>query len=113
MATILGSGTAAHAHADEWDWPACGASKLRNCGTAYISSNHRTLTVCDEEPDGLGFWAEYKRSDGKTGTIKDGNGSAAGCGKGTAPSGVTVTKVRLYQNAGGGTGWYLGDWHTT
>ncbi|WP_143570376.1 hypothetical protein [Streptomyces acidiscabies] len=103
-------GTAAQAHEQSWGWRACGPTLLQNCGTAYVSSNHRTLTVCDEEADGLGFWTAYQRSDGRSGTVKDTNGSASGCGKGTAPSGVTITKVRLVQNLGGGTTVYLGDW---
>ncbi len=89
----------------------CGVGSVQNCGTACISSNHRTLTVCDEEADGLGFWAAYKRSDGKSGTVKDTNGSSSGCGKGTAPAGETVTQVRLIQRNGNAS-IYLGGWHT-
>ncbi|MFF0729047.1 hypothetical protein [Streptomyces sp. NPDC004134] len=85
---------------------------LQNCGTAYVTNSHRTLTVCDEEADGLGFWTAFKRSDGGTGTIKDPNGSAAGCGSGTAPSGVKITQVRLIQHLGDGVTVYLGDWRT-
>ena len=112
IAMTLASGTAAQAHDQSWGWRACGPTKLQNCGTAYVSNGHRTLTVCDEEADGQGFWTLYKRSDGQSGTIKDGNGSASGCGKGTAPTGVTITKVRLYLNWGNGNGVYLGDWRT-
>lgn len=112
VAMTLWGGTAAQAQNMQWGWRACGVAHLQNCGTAYISNGHRTLTVCDEEADGLGFWTAFKRSDGGSGTIKDGNGSASGCGSGTAPSGSAITQVRLVQNLGGGTTVYLGDWRT-
>lgn len=111
VAVTLWGGASAQAHDMSWGWRACGVTLLKNCGTAYISNSHRTLTVCDEEPDGLGFWTEFKRSDGGTGTIKDGNGSTAGCGKGTAPSGVTITQVRLVQHLGDGKTVTLGGWN--
>lgn len=110
VAFTLGGGTAAQAHDTKFQWYACGAV-AQNCGTAYISNSHRTLKVCDEEADGLGFRTAYQRSDGKSGIISDGNGASAGCGSGTAPTGVVITKVRLIQQNGDLT-IYLGSWHT-
>lgn len=109
-AITLASGTTAQAHDASWGWRACGVAYLQNCGTVYISNSHRTLTVCDEEADGLGWWAKYKRTDGVSGIIKDSNGSEAGCGKGTAPSGVSITQIQRMSSLAGGT--TLGNWIT-
>lgn len=111
VAMTLASGTAAQAHDQKWGWRACGVGYLQNCGTAYVSNGHRTLKVCDEEADGLGFQTAFKRSDGVSGVIKDSNGASSGCGTGTAPSGETITQVRLIQTNGNLT-IYLGDWRT-
>lgn len=102
-ALALWSGPAAQAHEMTYSWqPGCGVAGLQECGFAKVSTNHRTLTACDTNADGDGFWAEYKRSDGGSGYVKDTNGSASGCGSGTAPSGVTITSFRPVLNMGDG-----------
>ncbi|MFD5013782.1 hypothetical protein [Streptomyces chartreusis] len=90
---------AAQAHELTYSWsPGCGTLGTQQCGYSKVSSNHRTVTSCDTYADGVGLWTEYRRSDGKSGYVKDTNGSASGCGSGTAPSGTTVTSFRPCRN---------------
>lgn len=94
----LWGGSAAQAHSMTYPWsPGCGAG-WSQCGYSKVSSDHRTVTACDTYADGAGFWTEYVRSDGASGYIKDGNGSEAGCGSGTTPSGMYIDRFRPCRN---------------
>lgn len=50
---------------------------------ATVSTNHRTVTVCDRESDSDMFFVKLRLSNNQTGTVSDWGGSAGGCGSGT------------------------------
>lgn len=51
-------------------------------GSDYASSNGRWVEACDMERDGNGVYGEFRTNTG-TSRVRDGNGSAGGCGNAT------------------------------
>lgn len=46
---------------------------------ADVGSNHRSLTVCDRESDGNGFFGQFVNQNGQSYYLTDTNGSASPC----------------------------------
>jgi hypothetical protein len=59
---------------------ACGFLSLSLCGHGGVNQNNRHVYACDDLADGQGYVIRYGLANGGTGSVLDGNGSAAGCG---------------------------------
>lgn len=75
----------------------------RDASWAEASTNQGG--VCDNDRDGHGVRGEFRRSDGTTAQVGDGNGAEAGCGHTATPSGVSFTAVRVCVDREGCSGW--------
>jgi len=65
---------------------------------AGVGDDRRWVEVCDMERDGNGVKGEFVMINGRTMTVGDGNGSAAGCGNKTAPADIRKFRVILVRN---------------
>ncbi|RSM55625.1 hypothetical protein DMB66_35525 [Actinoplanes sp. ATCC 53533] len=82
-ATLVSFGLAspALAHDTRYDGPyTCGATQLQSCGYGQVRDSHQIVDACDTRNDGQGFLVRYELRNGGSGSVSDGNGSAAGCG---------------------------------
>jgi len=59
---------------------ACGPLSLRSCGHGGVNQSNRHVYACDDVADGDGYAIRHGLRNGATGSVADGNGSAAGCG---------------------------------
>ncbi|KFU80319.1 hypothetical protein SAMN04489729_8018 [Amycolatopsis lurida] len=85
-----------------------GAGGLDRGGGRYLVEQGRdhaqydtirdAASVCDEEQDGNGVYAEYKQKSGTKLTFGDGNGSKIGCGHAKIPD---VTSFRVCEDDAG------------
>jgi hypothetical protein len=101
--TILGlSATATAAQAHEY--------KL-NHGTdfGWVTSDHRSVYVCDNEADNHGVYIEYKtrQSGSRIMVINDGDGSGGGCGHEWAEDGGTISSARICEHSVGCSAWQI------
>jgi hypothetical protein len=98
---LLGLASPAMAHDTRYDGPyACGITGLQSCGYGQVRDSHQIVDACDTREDGEGFYVQYKLRNGVTGTVSDGNGSAAGCGiKRVGSSSNPVTQYTVCTNA--------------
>ena len=58
----------------------CGPIGLTSCGHGGVNQSNRHVYACDDVADGQGYAINYGLRNGGTGSVLDGNGSAAGCG---------------------------------
>jgi hypothetical protein len=67
------------------------------CGYGYISPDRYGAHACDTRADGYGLRVTYQYRDPSgdplTGTVRDPNGSEAGCGTTRSPLPITYIKV--------------------
>lgn len=78
-------------------------------GYARVYQSHQKIQVCDTYGgDGEGVYAEWFDTNGGYHTTSDTNGSATGCGYGTAPSGTTIYEfnMRSRQSGSVSSGWH-------
>ena len=74
-------------------------------GHAAVSSNHLSLTVCDDYPDGVGVYGRMQLRSGTIIDIVDGNGSKSGCGQGTTSSSNPIVRIEAVWRGGASSGW--------
>lgn len=81
LLAVLGLASPAQAHDFSIAGPfACGPLYVQACGDGGPRDNHSSVIACDRIADGFGFVMQYRLRLGYQGTVRDGNGSASGCG---------------------------------
>ncbi|TKK84366.1 hypothetical protein FDA94_29965 [Herbidospora galbida] len=74
-------------------------------GSASVNSTHTTFYACDMLADNVGVYGRMKLSNGQIRDVADSNGSADGCGVGTAPAGTTIIQIEAVWRGGKTSGW--------
>ncbi|MHC0429909.1 hypothetical protein ACX6XY_06950 [Streptomyces sp. O3] len=93
-AAVLAGAVPAQAHSTSYDYYAgCGFAAAQRCGHAYVSSDHKSITVCDDLADGNVAVVEYYRGS-KFYRMSDGNGAKSGCGNAYSRD-YPITKWRM------------------
>jgi hypothetical protein len=81
LSAVLMLQTAANAHDVTANGPYdCGPFHLTLCSRGSVTRIHTEVTACDLYADGRGAFTLYWLYDGFQGRVRDGNGSASGCG---------------------------------
>lgn len=66
---------------------------------SYNFDNNTGVTVCDQETDGDGAYAQYGRANGQYNSVSDANGSQPGCSSGTHGQGISqITYFRTCED---------------
>lgn len=63
-----------------------------------VSDSHMTVSACDSVADGHGVTTHYQTNTGRQGSRNDPNGSEAGCGVSTLPSGERIVRYKVCTN---------------
>ncbi|WP_431968709.1 hypothetical protein [Actinacidiphila sp. bgisy160] len=74
-------------------------------GSIWVSYDHKTGSVCDEEPDGVGVYGRFKVTGGKIYDVADGDGAGGSCYGFTAPTGTVITQIEVVWRGGRTSGW--------
>ncbi|MEU7906074.1 hypothetical protein [Actinoplanes sp. NPDC049118] len=67
---------------------------------AWVTRDHRSVYVCDNEADNHGVWVDYATAAGHSYVARDPDGKGGDCGHQFPPDGSRIVRARLCeQNA--------------
>lgn len=110
MATLV-TPTLAH---DERQYASfnCGFPPL-SCGFGQVRDNHQIIDACDTRADGRVIVVDYVLRNGRSGSVRDPNGSRSGCGIQRVGATSAVSQFRVCDNSlGGGNSYVCFPWRS-
>lgn len=62
---------------------------------AWVTVDHRSVYVCDNEADNHGVWVDYATRAGHSYVARDPDGQGGSCGHQFPPDGSTIVRARI------------------
>jgi hypothetical protein len=93
---IVATGTAAQAHEIRFN---------HGQDIGWVTSDHRSIYVCDGEADNHGVYMEYITLRGAFYTVGDSDGSGGGCGHEFSEDGTAIVRARICEHSVGCNVW--------